>query len=35
VYKAAGFTLVSEHADEAFGHQMMSQAWQRPLLSGG
>jgi DNA-binding MarR family transcriptional regulator/GNAT superfamily N-acetyltransferase len=31
VYKAAGFTLVSEHADEAFGHQMMSQAWRLGL----
>jgi DNA-binding MarR family transcriptional regulator/GNAT superfamily N-acetyltransferase len=27
VYQAAGFTLASEHAEEAFGHQMMSQTW--------
>jgi DNA-binding MarR family transcriptional regulator/GNAT superfamily N-acetyltransferase len=31
VYQAAGFTLVSEHADEAFGQQMMSQTWSRGL----
>ena len=31
VYQAAGFTLASEHADEAFGHRMMSQTWSRPL----
>jgi GNAT superfamily N-acetyltransferase len=31
IYQAAGFTLVSEHAEEAFGHQMMSQTWRCPL----
>jgi hypothetical protein len=31
VYQSAGFTLDSEHADEAFGHRMMSQTWSRPL----
>ena len=31
VYQAAGFTLDSEHADEAFGHQMMSQTWRLGL----
>jgi GNAT superfamily N-acetyltransferase len=31
VYQAAGFTLASEHADDAFGHRMMSQTWSRPL----
>jgi len=33
VYQAAGFTLTSEHRDEAFGHRMMSQTWSRPLGS--
>jgi DNA-binding MarR family transcriptional regulator/GNAT superfamily N-acetyltransferase len=31
VYQAAGFTLTSEYPDDAFGHQMMSQTWSRPL----
>ena len=31
VYQAAGFTLTSEHSDNAFGHQMMSQTWSRAL----
>jgi DNA-binding MarR family transcriptional regulator/GNAT superfamily N-acetyltransferase len=31
VYKAAGFSLVSEYPDDAFGYQMMSQTWSRPL----
>jgi DNA-binding MarR family transcriptional regulator/GNAT superfamily N-acetyltransferase len=31
VYQAAGFTLTSEYPDNAFGHQMMSQTWSRPL----
>jgi DNA-binding MarR family transcriptional regulator/GNAT superfamily N-acetyltransferase len=31
VYQAAGFTLTSEYSDNAFGHQMMSQTWSRPL----
>ncbi|HEX4089730.1 MAG TPA: helix-turn-helix domain-containing GNAT family N-acetyltransferase [Trebonia sp.] len=31
VYKAAGFTLTSEHPDDAFGDHMMSQTWSRPL----
>ena len=31
VYRAAGFTLTSEHSDNAFGHQMMSQTWSREL----
>ncbi|MGD0702628.1 MAG: helix-turn-helix domain-containing GNAT family N-acetyltransferase [Trebonia sp.] len=31
VYQAAGFTLAGEHADDAFGHQMMSQTWSRAL----
>ncbi len=30
VYRAAGFTLTSEHPDDAFGHHMMSQTWSRP-----
>ena len=28
IYQAARFTLVSEHAEAAFGHQMMSQTWR-------
>jgi GNAT superfamily N-acetyltransferase len=31
IYQAAGFTLVSEYADAAFGQQMMSQTWSREL----
>jgi len=31
VYQAAGFTLASEHPDDAFGYRMMSQTWSRPL----
>jgi DNA-binding MarR family transcriptional regulator/GNAT superfamily N-acetyltransferase len=31
VYTAAGFTLVSEEPDDAFGQHMMSQTWSRPL----
>ena len=31
VYQAAGFTLASEHQEEAFGQYMMSQTWSRPL----
>ncbi len=31
VYQAAGFTLASEHEDNAFGHRMKSQTWARPL----
>ena len=31
VYQAAGFTLTTEHSDNAFGHQMMSQTWSRDL----
>jgi DNA-binding MarR family transcriptional regulator/GNAT superfamily N-acetyltransferase len=31
VYQAAGFTLTSEHPDDAFGHHMMSQTWSRPV----
>jgi DNA-binding MarR family transcriptional regulator/GNAT superfamily N-acetyltransferase len=31
VYQAAGFTLDSEHPEDAFGQRMMSQAWSRPL----
>jgi DNA-binding MarR family transcriptional regulator/ribosomal protein S18 acetylase RimI-like enzyme len=34
IYQAAGFTLVSEHAEEAFGHQMMSQTWRCSLIGG-
>ena len=33
VYQAAGFTLTSEHPDDAFGDHMMSQTWSRPLAS--
>jgi DNA-binding MarR family transcriptional regulator/GNAT superfamily N-acetyltransferase len=33
VYQGAGFTLASEHPDDAFGHPMMSQTWSRPLES--
>ena len=31
VYQAAGFTLDSEHPEDAFGQRMMSQTWSRPL----
>ena len=31
IYQAAGFTLGSEHQEEAFGQRMMSQTWSRPL----
>ena len=31
VYQAAGFTLDSEHPEDAFGQHMMSQTWSRPL----
>jgi DNA-binding MarR family transcriptional regulator/GNAT superfamily N-acetyltransferase len=31
IYTAAGFTLVSAEPDDAFGQQMMSQTWSRPL----
>jgi DNA-binding MarR family transcriptional regulator/GNAT superfamily N-acetyltransferase len=31
VYQAAGFTLDSEHQEEAFGQRMMSQTWSRSL----
>jgi GNAT superfamily N-acetyltransferase len=31
VYQAAGFTLNSEHQEEAFGQRMMSQTWSRSL----
>ena len=31
VYQAAGFTLDSEHSEEAFGQRMMSQTWSRSL----
>jgi DNA-binding MarR family transcriptional regulator/GNAT superfamily N-acetyltransferase len=31
VYQAAGFTLTSEYADDAFGDRMTSQTWSRPL----
>jgi len=31
VYKAAGFTLDSEHFEHAFGDHMMSQTWSCPL----
>ena len=31
VYQAAGFTLDSEHPEEAFGQRMMSQTWSRSL----
>jgi DNA-binding MarR family transcriptional regulator/GNAT superfamily N-acetyltransferase len=31
IYQAAGFTLESEHSEEAFGHSMMSQTWSRAL----
>jgi DNA-binding MarR family transcriptional regulator/GNAT superfamily N-acetyltransferase len=33
VYQAAGFTLDSEHQEEAFGQRMMSQTWSRSLKS--
>jgi DNA-binding MarR family transcriptional regulator/GNAT superfamily N-acetyltransferase len=33
VYEAAGFALTSEYPDNAFGYQMMSQTWSRPLDS--
>jgi len=33
VYMAAGFTLVSEEPDDAFGDHMMSQTWSRPLVT--
>ncbi len=31
VYQTAGFTLDSEHPEDAFGQHMMSQTWSRPL----
>ena len=31
IYTAAGFTLVSEERDDAFGDHMMSQTWSRSL----
>jgi GNAT superfamily N-acetyltransferase len=31
IYMDAGFRLVSELPDDAFGRQMMSQTWSRPL----
>jgi DNA-binding MarR family transcriptional regulator/GNAT superfamily N-acetyltransferase len=31
IYQAAGFTLESEHHEEAFGQSMMSQTWTRVL----
>ncbi len=31
VYEAAGFTLDSEHPEDAFGQHMMCQTWSRPL----
>jgi DNA-binding MarR family transcriptional regulator/GNAT superfamily N-acetyltransferase len=31
IYQAAGFTLQSEHHEEAFGQSMMSQTWTRAL----
>jgi DNA-binding MarR family transcriptional regulator/N-acetylglutamate synthase-like GNAT family acetyltransferase len=31
VYQAAGFTLESEHTEEAFGQQLTSQSWSREL----
>jgi len=31
VYQAAGFTLDSEHPQDAFGHHMNSQTWSRSL----
>jgi DNA-binding MarR family transcriptional regulator/GNAT superfamily N-acetyltransferase len=31
VYQAAGFTLDSEHPEDAFGQHMMAQTWSRPL----
>jgi DNA-binding MarR family transcriptional regulator/GNAT superfamily N-acetyltransferase len=31
VYQAAGFTLTSEHPEDAFGQHMMCQTWSRPL----
>jgi DNA-binding MarR family transcriptional regulator/GNAT superfamily N-acetyltransferase len=33
VYQAAGFTLDSEHPEEAFGQRMMCQTWSRPLAA--
>jgi DNA-binding MarR family transcriptional regulator/GNAT superfamily N-acetyltransferase len=31
IYQAAGFTLDSEHPEEAFGHRMMCQTWSMTL----
>jgi GNAT superfamily N-acetyltransferase len=31
VYQAAGFTLDSEHKEDAFGQHMTCQTWSRPL----
>jgi DNA-binding MarR family transcriptional regulator/GNAT superfamily N-acetyltransferase len=31
IYQAAGFTLDSEHPEDAFGQHMMCQTWSRPL----
>jgi GNAT superfamily N-acetyltransferase len=31
IYQKAGFTLASEHPEDAFGQHMMCQTWSRPL----
>jgi DNA-binding MarR family transcriptional regulator/GNAT superfamily N-acetyltransferase len=31
IYRAAGFTLDSEHPEEAYGQQLTGQSWSRPL----
>jgi GNAT superfamily N-acetyltransferase len=31
IYQAAGFTLDSEHPEQAYGHQLTVQSWSRPL----
>jgi DNA-binding MarR family transcriptional regulator/GNAT superfamily N-acetyltransferase len=31
IYQAAGFTLASEHPEDAYGQHLTSQSWSRPL----
>jgi DNA-binding MarR family transcriptional regulator/GNAT superfamily N-acetyltransferase len=33
IYQAAGFTLVSEHRERSYGHDLNAQTWARSLIS--
>src|SRR6516164_9890811 len=33
IYQAAGFTLVSEHREHSYGHDLNAQTWARSLIS--